>query len=101
MPLLVIHRLNMNIGGLFMVILLVLSRIIHVISTSDPCHLGWSYFEFYDLCYKVSTDKKSWADARIICEDFYGGELTSVKDKETNDFLHELKTYSWDGEARE
>ncbi|KAI8512554.1 Collectin-11 [Branchiostoma belcheri] len=44
------------------------------------------YEKFLDRCYKFSTDKKNFTDARSACQ-AAGGHLAMPKDKATNDFL--------------
>ncbi|XP_035696437.1 perlucin-like protein [Branchiostoma floridae] len=51
---------------------------------SPVCPSG--YVKFQDRCFKFSTDKKTYADARSACQ-AAGGHLAMPKDQATNNFL--------------
>ncbi|CAH1239533.1 CLEC4M [Branchiostoma lanceolatum] len=44
------------------------------------------YLQFEDRCFNFSTDKKTYTDARSVCQ-AAGGRLAMPKDQLTNDFL--------------
>ena len=64
---------------------------------------GPQFVEFFahnNKCYKFQTTKLSWSDARKSCQ-ADGGDLASVVDQETNEFIKNLgNTYSWIGGYR-
>ena len=53
------------------------------------CEGGGSYFDQTQKCYKVFNEKLNWTEARYFCENV-GGELASVSDERTNQFLSNL-----------
>ena len=60
----------------------------------------YSYLSHTNKCYKFFNGKASWTAARTSCA-AKGGELASVPDKTTNDFLITLTTLpSWVGGYR-
>ncbi|CAC5388436.1 unnamed protein product [Mytilus coruscus] len=63
---------------------------------SLSCQNGWLRNE--NKCYFFSNDKKTWADAKIACEDD-GGMLVEVDSKYENDYLKmkASKTSYWLG----
>ena len=65
------------------------------------CREGEDYFAHNNKCYKFQTTKLSWSDARKSCQ-ADGGDLASVVDKETNDFIKNLTRgiYTWIGGYR-
>ena len=67
------------------------------------CSAGWTYFPQSGLCYKYHSIEKTWDEARRFCQtNAQDGDLASVPDKATNDFLTTLTTeYSWIGATDE
>ena len=53
------------------------------------CADGWTPFSGTGLCYKYHSEQKPWAEAREICQASAtgSGDLASIPDQETNDFL--------------
>ena len=67
---------------------------IHSLYTvSAGCAPGWTPFEHTGRCYKLLTGAVSWAAARSVCAE-HQGDLASVPDQVTNDFLSSLSTAS-------
>ena len=60
---------------------------------SAGCAPGWTPFEHTGRCYKVFTGAVSWAAARSVCAE-HQGDLASVPDQQTNDFLSSLSVAS-------
>ena len=52
------------------------------------CDEGWTLFDHNKMCYisKINRDRKGWPGARELCQTL-GGDLASVKDEKTNEFL--------------
>ena len=64
------------------------------------CPDGWTHFPHNGHCYKYQSTKLNWNEARSFCQtDAPGkGDLASIHDKATNDFLQTLTTeYSFLG----
>eukprot|EP00058_Branchiostoma_floridae_P023717 XP_002609207.1 hypothetical protein BRAFLDRAFT_125961 [Branchiostoma floridae] len=61
----------------------ILTTVAHLSATAE-CQSGWSGHGNH--CYKLMKDKVCWIIAKSRCERL-GAELTSVKDKEENDFI--------------
>jgi len=59
-------------------------------STNPPvsCPEGWEGFEGY--CYKLQSFPAPWADARINCTSYEGGDLASIHSEEEWDFVKGL-----------
>jgi len=69
-----------------------------VIKTS--CKAGYTYFSHTGQCYKYVSGNKAWTEANAVCR-ADGGNLASVHDIETNDFLTTLtQVYTWIGGFR-
>ena len=47
----------------------------------------WTYYPRNNKCYRRFAAKWLWADARERCREFDGGELASIPDLETQNFL--------------
>ena len=57
------------------------------------CADGWTYSNHNGLCYKYQSTKLPWTEARAYCQDLSaGGDLASVPDQATNDFLRKHVT---------
>ncbi|KAI8488354.1 Collectin-11 [Branchiostoma belcheri] len=55
---------------------------------TEACPCGYERFsERPDMCYKFSTDTKTYAAAKSACHQADGGRLAMPKDKATNDLL--------------
>ena len=67
------------------------------------CAAGWTYFPHTCLCYKYLSARKTWAEARAHCRGLSaGGDLVSILDKATNNFMRTLTTdLSWIGATDE
>ena len=66
----------------------------------SECIAGWTYFPHTNRCYKHFSENKNWADARTFCLSFNEskGDLVSIPDQFTNDFLTTLSSSrSWIG----
>ena len=64
------------------------------------CSFGWTPFIDTGLCYKYFSDEKYWAEARRFCLSVApgNGDLASIPDQATNDFLTTLTSEeSWIG----
>ena len=66
---------------------------INFVFVSTGCAPGWTPFEHTGRCYKLITGAVSWAAARSVCAE-HQGDLASVPDQITNDFLSSLSTSS-------
>ena len=69
---------------------------------NSVCSQGWTYFPGTGRCYKYHSERKKWKDARSTCQsDPAGtGELASIPDQATNDFLKSLPSvvsFAWVG----
>ena len=58
------------------------------------CSPGWSYFPNTGRCYKHFPESRTWVNARSFCLAFAQnyGDLASIPDQATNDFLTTLST---------
>ena len=57
------------------------------------CADGWTCSYHNGLCYKYQSTKLPWTEARAHCQGLSaGGDLASVPDQATNDFLTTLTT---------
>ena len=73
-----------------------------ITTTPSPseCKGGKSFFAHNNKCYKFQTTKLFWSDARKSCQ-ADGGDLASVVDQETNEFIKNLASgYTWIGGYR-
>ena len=66
------------------------------------CENDWESYSPTGGCYKHFSDLKSWEDARRFCQEnvpYNVGDLASVSDAGTNDFLKTLirDSYAWIG----
>ena len=64
------------------------------------CSPGWTYFPNTGRCYKHFPESRTWADARSFClsVSLANGDLASIPDQATNDFLTTLSAdKSWIG----
>ena len=69
-------------------------------TTSSVCREGEEFFAHNNKCYKLQTTKLSWSDARKSCQ-ADGGDLASVVDQETNEFIKNLTVgWTWIGGYR-
>ena len=59
---------------------------------NSVCSQGWTYFPGTGRCYKYHSEKKKWQEARRVCQSNSAGtgELASIPDQATNDFLKHL-----------
>ena len=48
------------------------------------------YFAWHDKCYILNTDELSFSDAQTECEKEYGGNLASIPDQYTQDFIEAI-----------
>ena len=71
------------------------------------CSDGWTYFPNTGQCYRYFNQKLTWTEARAVCQNVNGGDLVSIHNKETNDFLYPLPRtspdhhyYAWIGARR-
>ena len=71
------------------------------------CSDGWTYFPNTGQCYRYFNQKLTWTEARAVCQNVNGGDLVSIHNKETNDFLYPLPRtspdhhyYTWIGARR-
>ena len=62
-----------------------------IYSFISACPPGWKLFDHTTMtrCYKYFSGHRNWGDARATCQGslFSGGDLASVPDQDTNDFL--------------
>jgi len=58
------------------------------------CDIGWTKLEHTRKCYKYNSYKKTWKNAKRMCE-LEGANLASIHDKQTNDFLANLSGGQW------
>ena len=58
----------------------------------SECSLGWTYSDHTKRCYKHFSELKTWTAARAFCQAQtpHSGDLASVSDQDTNDFLTTL-----------
>ena len=59
----------------------------------SACAAGWTLFPATGRCYKYYPLKKLWPDARDFCAREApggGGDLVSIPDQATNDFIASL-----------
>ena len=58
------------------------------------CSPGWTHFLNTDRCYKHFPESRTWVDARSFCLSVAqtNGDLASIPDQATNDFLTTLST---------
>ena len=66
------------------------------------CENDWESYSPTGGCYKHFSDLKTWEDARRFCQEnvpYNVGDLASVSDARTNDFLKTLiqDSYAWIG----
>ena len=66
---------------------------------------GGSYYGKTDKCYiLITTKRESWNSSRAFCQNQYsGGDLASITDKETNDFIKDnirILYFTWLGGVR-
>ena len=55
------------------------------------CAPGWTLFEPTGKCYRIYRDLKNWNEARRTCqEEGQNGDLASIPNQETNDFILSL-----------
>jgi len=65
------------------------------------CDAGYTFFDHTNKCYKYYDIGLSWTNASTVCQS-QGGDLPSVLDQETSDFLTTLTPgYAWIGGYRE
>jgi len=70
-------------------------------TVAKGCAEGWVYFEHTGKCYKSFSSWKTWSSARSSCRASTNGDLASVPDQETNDFLAGLTSFrAWIGGYR-
>ena len=66
----------------------------------SSCEPGWTRFARNGACYKYFSSQKSWSGAHSSCRAL-GGDLASVTDLSTNEFLTSLTTArAWIGGRR-
>ena len=70
--------------------------------TFSDCASGWTFFAQTGKCYKYITSEVSWTEARTTCQTTVpaNGDLASVPDSATNDFLANLTEstkFTWVG----
>ena len=53
---------------------------------ASSCGIGWTSFAHTGGCYKHFSSHVTWHEARRSCKS-HGGDLVSITDKATNDFL--------------
>ena len=66
------------------------------------CDYGWTFSHHTFGCYKFFSGTKSWSAARRSCEG-HGGDLASISDQATNDFIKRLGStpqQAWIGTKR-
>ena len=66
------------------------------------CDQGWTFSHHTFGCYKFFSGTKSWSAARRSCEG-HGGDLASISDQATNDFIKRLGStpqQAWIGTKR-
>ena len=56
---------------------------------SVPCDPGWTLSHHTGGCYKFFSSPKSWSAALRSCQE-HGGDLASISDQATNDFIKSL-----------
>ena len=63
----------------------------YVFNVSECSH-GWTYSDHTKRCYKHYSELKTWSAARAHCQAQtpHSGDLASVPDQDTNDFLTTL-----------
>ena len=67
---------------------------------SGPCEAGQKYLNVTNKCYEVVSTRLSWSQALSSCR-ADGGDLASILDQETNDFIQSLITSkTWVGGYR-
>ena len=60
---------------------------IHYVShITVTCPSGWTENPHSGTCIKLYKDKKSWTDARAICQ-AAGGDLVKIADDSMNQFI--------------
>ena len=70
---------------------------IKTLFTASSCSFGWTSFPHTGGCYKHFPSKVTWHEAEKSCKSL-GGDLPSITDKATNDFLAKLNGMpSWIG----
>ena len=58
----------------------------------------WSFSPHTRKCYKKFTDDKSWAEAKQHClQEHLNGNLASIPDQETQNFLERMAQHVWIG----
>ena len=59
---------------------------------NSVCSQGWTPFPGTGRCYKYHSERKKWQEARSVCQSVSAGtgELASIPDQATNDFLKHL-----------
>merc|ERR1712227_23265 len=71
---------------------------------AKDCADGWVYFQNTGKCYRSFSSWKSWSSARASCQRSAApanGDLASIPDQETNDFLAGLTAFrAWVGGHR-
>ena len=75
-----------------------------IVGDSD-CAVGWAHFPHTGRCYKHFSEEKLWPDARDFCAREApggGGDLVSIPDQATNDFITSLSSdTAWIGASDE
>ena len=64
------------------------------------CSPGWTFFPHTSRCYRHFSKAKTWENARDFCvaSSLHYGDLVSIPDQATNDFLTQLSdVISWIG----
>ena len=65
--------------------------------TASSCDIGWTSFPHTGGCYKFFSAMVTWQEAERSCKS-QGGDLPSITDKATNDFLVTLSEHrAWIG----
>ena len=70
---------------------------IKILFIASSCDIGWTSFPHTGGCYKHFPSQVTWHEADRSCKS-HGGDLPSITDKATNDFLVKLHPHvSWIG----
>ena len=56
-----------------------------------PCETGWISSNFSGTCLKLVKQRKSWDDARILCQKNYTADLVKIVDSVMNDLIASKK----------
>ena len=58
----------------------------HISESMAVCPYGWTEYEPWNKCFRFFATKTSWLKAQTDCRN-NGGDLASIEDQATNDFI--------------